>query len=73
MITITYPVFDASVADWKTKLEDLVATYQLLENPALSSPILETRSEKIEGTAAIDVYIEELMEFKKVWLTGSCG
>lgn len=73
MITIAYPVFDASVADWKTKLEDLVAAHQLLENTELSVPTLETRSEKIEGILAIDHYIEELMVFKKVWLTCSCG
>ena len=73
MITITYPTFNRKVDDWKSQLESLVTSHQLVEDASFEMPILKDSSETVKGEVAIDKYMNSLMEFQEVWFACSCN
>ncbi len=70
MITITYPRLTISVDNWQNQLEELVTRHQLIEDPTIETPILTDSRSKVMGEAAINEYMDSLMEFKKAWTCG---
>ena len=72
MITVKYKHRNSIVEIWKGQLEDIVMAHQFIEDESIDNSILISSKETIIGDEAISKYIDELMEFQKVWFACAC-
>lgn len=73
MITITYSKYNNQIDNWKQQLDELVMSYQLVEDVTALTPQLVNNQETFTGYDAISQHVSELMVFKETWFACMCG
>ena len=72
MLTITYKNQLPQIETWRQQLETLVMAHQIVQDETCDAVILKNTNEMIIGEAEISKYMDELMEFQKVWFACAC-
>ena len=72
MITLYYSPITKEITNWQDRLERMAIQHELVMQQELSQPQLQDGEDHVEGTAAIDMYLEKLEDFVKSWYEDRC-
>lgn len=73
MITISYPLYNTAVQQWKEKLEELVVAFQLIENKTIECPVLTDHEMVVRGEEDIYQFLQDLEKDVNDWRKPGCG
>lgn len=72
MVTLYYPSTTQKIFVWQERLERMAIKHRLVQQQADSTPLLQYGEDQIQGTDAIDKYLDTLEELVKSWYEDRC-
>lgn len=72
MITIYYQPDSKEISSWKERLNQVFLKYELVKKDTAVIPKLVDGEKQIEGSPAIEAYLNGLEQFVKGWYDDRC-
>ncbi|QHT70831.1 hypothetical protein GXP67_31385 [Rhodocytophaga rosea] len=72
MVTLYYSPTTKEISTWQDRLERMAIQHEVILQQELLQPQLQDGDEFVQGTAAIDNYLEKLEVFVKSWYEDRC-
>ncbi len=72
MLLLQYPENTPEVTLWENRLATMALKYAFVLNPKLLEPQIQYDADFVQGTNAIDAYLDELEKFVKSWYEDRC-
>ncbi|MDO1450524.1 hypothetical protein Q0590_29885 [Rhodocytophaga aerolata] len=72
MVTLYYSPTTKQLTSWQDRLERMAIKHELVMQQDLSQPQLQYGEDHVQGTEAIEVYLDKLEDFVKSWYEDRC-
>lgn len=72
MVKLYYPPSSQKINTWQDRLARMAMRHELIQRDELPQPYLRYGEEIVQGTDAIDTYLDELEELVKTWYECRC-